>query len=138
MKSEFWQGVIDITQVPRINHDIQNEISWLYNPFGDDTMYMTQFRLESEHFSWKFVLKEDTKEEALTSAYHLLSNLRERFSGIDGRVSTKKVTTEDLEKEICFSELILPEPEFPNDKKFRSDIDMNSIPCCDIITSDIV
>ena len=96
---------------------MDKEISWLCNPFGDDRIYTTLFRLDNKHFSWKFYLIEETQDQALISAIFFLNYLKEIFPGLVGNVLTRGISNTDLYRKLDFRELVLPEPPFlPNTK----------------------
>ena len=68
MEPDLWQGIVNIAQVPGNEGTEENKISWLCNPFGDDTVYTTQFVLDLEknddRFSWNFFLTANKKDSA--------------------------------------------------------------------------
>lgn len=117
MKPEFWHGIVEITQVPKVNNGIDKERSWLFDPLGNERVYTTRFKLEPNYFSWKFSLREETKREAYISAYQFLNSLRERFPGLTGEVSVKGITYSSLRKERKLKELVLPRPKFEKGKQ---------------------
>jgi len=116
MECDLWQGIVNITQVSGNEGSEENEISWLCNPFGDDTVYTTQFVLDLEknddQFSWNFFLSANKKDSAETKALYLLNYLRENFPGLTGKVSTKKVNNYTFNNHSKFYEIVFPEPPY--------------------------
>ena len=117
----LWQGIVSVTQVPDNEKTEENAISWLCNPFGDDTVYTTQFVLDLEkiddQFSWNFFLTDSKKDSAEAKALYFLNYLREKYPGLTGKVSTKRVNNYRFNNRIKFYEIVLPEP--PYETKFQ-------------------
>ncbi len=42
---DLWQGIVSIAQVPNDDGTKDDAVSWLCNPFGDGTVYTSQFVL---------------------------------------------------------------------------------------------
>ena len=118
MEHDLWQGIVNITQVPGNEGTEENEISWLCNPFGDDTVYTTQFVLDLEknddEFSWNFFLTANKKDSAEAKALYFLNYLREIFPGLTGKVSTKRINNYRFNNHIKFYEIVFPEPPYGN------------------------
>ncbi len=129
MECDLWQGIVSITQVPGNEATEENEISWLCNPFGDDTVYTTQFVLDLEknndQFSWNFFLTANKKDSAEAKALYFLNYLRDLFPGLTGKVSTKRTNNYRFANHIKFYEIVFPEPPYGiNFKFFKRIIDI--------------
>jgi len=115
LEPEFWQAIINITQIPKVerklNEDILND-SWLCNPFGDNRVYGAKFLISDEIFNWEFFLKAETKEEAIIDGNCLMAYLMEIFPGVNGQVSAKAITFEELNKQDPIYEIVIPPPRF--------------------------
>ncbi len=109
---EFWHSIVRITQVP-----VESVNSWLCNPFVDSRTYGVSFSMDGEYFAWKFFLKAETSEEAERQGYTFLAYLKELFPGIDGEISVKSITTQLLNENRIFMEIVLPWPH-PIEKIF--------------------
>ena len=122
MESDLWQGIVNIAQVPGNEGTEENEISWLCNPFGDDTVYTTQFVLDLEknddQFSWNIFLTANKKDSAEAKALYFLNYLRERFPGLTGKVSTKRINNYRFNNRVKFYEIAFPEPPYGIKFKF--------------------
>lgn len=122
MEPDLWQGIVNIAQVPGNEGTEENEISWLCNPFGDDTVYTTQFVLDLEknddQFSWNFFLAANKKDSAEAKALYFLNYLREIFPGLTGKVSTKRINNSRFNNRIKFYEIAFPEPPYRIKFKF--------------------
>lgn len=122
MERDLWQGIVNIAQVPGNEETEENEISWLCNPFGDDTVYTTQFVLDLEknddQFSWNFFLTANKKDSAEAKALYFLNYLREIFPGLTGKVSTKRINNYRFNNNIKFYEIVFPEPPYRIKFKF--------------------
>lgn len=116
MEPDLWQGIINVTQVPGNEKTEENEISWLCNPLGDGTVYTTQFVLDLEknddQFSWNFFLSANKKDSAEAKALYFLNYLREKFPGLTGKVSTKRINNYRFNNHIKFYEIVFPEPPY--------------------------
>jgi len=122
MEGDLWQGIVNIAQVPGNEGTEENEISWLCNPFGDDTVYTTQFVLDLEknddEFSWNFFLTANKKDSAEAKALYFLNYLREIFPGLTGKVSTKRINNYRFNNNVKFYEIAFPEPPYRIKFKF--------------------
>ena len=122
MEPDLWQGIVNIAQVPGNEGTEENEISWLCNPFGDDTVYTTQFVLDLEknddEFSWNFFLTANKKDSAEAKALYFLNYLRETFPGLTGKVSTKRINNYRFNNHVKFYEIVFPEPPYGIKFKF--------------------
>lgn len=122
MEGDLWQGIVNIAQVPGNEGTEENEISWLCNPFGDDTVYTTQFVLNLEknddRFSWNFFLTANKKDSAEAKALYFLNYLREIFPGLTGKVSTKKINNYRFNNHVKFYEIAFPKPPYRIKFKF--------------------
>ena len=122
MEPDLWQGIVNIAQVPGNEGTEENEISWLCNPFGDDTVYTTQFVLDLEknddQFSWNFFLTANKKDSAEAKALYFLNYLREIFPGLTGKVSTKRINNYRFNNHVKFYEIAFPEPPYRIKFKF--------------------
>jgi len=118
MEILFWQGAVEIIQIPNnLNEIYRNGTSWMSNPFGDHRVYGTKFSIGADGFSWKFYMNSKTEDGAIRAGYSLLSYLKELYSGLDGTVKVKQIGSIHLKKEIqYFSELILPSPPYINNQ----------------------
>ena len=124
-KISFWQTCIDITQSPwpfipqnvpenavpfyQKHEDIR---SFLYDPFGDDPPSTYGLKLiNSDNIKVSFFTKANSEFEAIKMGSAWLSNLKYKFTGLDGTVEAKpiKKNNRDSEKEIYLLEVILPE-----------------------------
>lgn len=112
MDAQFYLGSIKITQVPNMADKDENESSWLTNPFVDSSVYGTKFTVHDEEFSWKFFLKENSKERARQRAFTFLDYLKETYPGIAGDVEIIPLDQVQSQKGQIFFELILPQPPF--------------------------
>jgi len=116
IERDLWQGIVNIAQVPDNEGSKENEISWLCNPFGDGTVYTTQFVLDLEknddQFSWNFFLSANKKESAEAKALYFLNYLREKFPGLTGKVSSKRVNNYRFNNHSKFYEIVFPEPPY--------------------------
>jgi len=122
MEGDLWQGIVNIAQVPGNEGTEENEISWLCNPFGDDTVYTTQFVLDLEknddEFSWNFFLTANKKDSAEAKALYFLNYLREIFPGLTGKVSAKRINNYRFNNNVKFYEIAFPEPPYRIKFKF--------------------
>ncbi len=105
--SKKWLTTIEITQIPNLEGN--GTLSWLFNPFMDNTIYGVRFQVYDEIFSLSFILNSDTRGEALKLGFRLLSHLNERFPGIEGKVKVEKEKSEKTLEIDDFYELKLPE-----------------------------
>lgn len=116
---EFWWGIVKILKANK-NKDkekylsgekiLNDDPSWLFDPFQDGNVYGVEFTLK-EDFSWTFLLKENSKKNALINGYFLLSALQEKFHGIQGIVQTRAIRNDDYNRTSNFYELVLPVPQ---------------------------
>jgi len=83
------------------------DVSWLYDPFGENLTYGVEFKLGSS-FCWDFFLFSKTHELANEFGVALLYNLQEKYRGLDGRVSVDPIYLEFLDINKILFELILP------------------------------
>ncbi len=104
--------MIKITQVPKIRSKIEDEASWLCDPFANSRVYGTKFTLKDRYFSWKFFLKEESKEDAFKNGYQFLDYLREIYPGLSGEVKVKPIDFKQINKQKLLLELTLPKPFF--------------------------
>ena len=120
LECDLWQGIVSIAQVPNDDGTKDDEVSWLCNPFGDGTVYTSQFVLDlgknDDNFSWNFFLTANKKDTAEAKALYFLNYLRDEFPGLSGKVSSRRVNNHRFNNHIKFYEIVLPEP--PYGKKF--------------------
>jgi len=121
MANELWHAKVYITQIPAFtNHTINDGIesnseetdmdkSWLFNPFMDNTVYGTEFTIDSK-FSWAFFLPTLSKSEAYFKGNFMLNYLKDKFKGLDGKLQTIQINSESLNQNKKFFELRLPRP----------------------------
>lgn len=121
MANEIWHAKVYITQIPAFtDHTLNNDIesnseetdidkSWLCNPFMDNTVYGTEFTIDSK-FSWAFFIPNSSKSEAYFKGNFMLNYLKEKFKGLDGKVQTIQINSESLNQNKNFFELRLPRP----------------------------
>ena len=99
MDAKFWQGRVKITQIPSIldtqefvshrpftNDLVKIDMSWLFDPFLDQTIYGLELTL-NKTFSSIFFMNSRTESGALKKGYSFLMSLEERFPGLTGDVS---------------------------------------------------
>ncbi|KKM82341.1 hypothetical protein LCGC14_1320580 [marine sediment metagenome] len=81
--------------------------SWLFDPFGENTTYGVEFKI-NESFSWDFFLytKNILKAKELGGA--LLMSLQEKFKGLDGSVETFPLYFKFLEIKRPLYEIKIP------------------------------
>ena len=84
MQNNFYQSIIEIKKVPDIKNKQLEDVSWLSDPFGDARVYCTVFSLQGDRFSWRFLLKESSKLQALESGHRMFNYLRELYPGLTG------------------------------------------------------
>lgn len=89
----------------KFNHAINS--SWLFDPFGDNSTYGVEFKI-GEGFSWDFYLFTRSIEKAKELGYALLMSLRERFKGLDGKVSTYPLYSKYLGLDRSLYEINIP------------------------------
>ncbi len=83
------------------------DVSWLYDPFGENLTYGVEFKLGSS-FCWDFFLFSEDYELANEFGVALLYNLQEKYRGLDGRVSVDPIYLGFLDINRKIFELILP------------------------------
>lgn len=122
MEHDLWQGIVNIIQVPGNEKTEENLTSWLCNPFGDDTVYTTQFVMDLEknddQFSWNFYLTTNKKNSAEAKALYFLNYLREKFPGLTGNIRIKRINNYKFNNRIKFYEIVLPEPPYKSKFEF--------------------
>lgn len=117
MEIIVWQSIVEITQIPDMEKRDVDDISWFGNPFSDQRVYLTKFSISSDTFSWKFYMNAESEELARRAGYGLLSYLKEIYSGLDGTVRTKPISTLHLQKERPYLlEVFLPCPPYLNNQ----------------------
>lgn len=84
-----------------------SDTSWLFDPFGNKSTYGVEFKI-GEGFSWDFYLFTRSIDKAEELGYALLMSLRERFKGLDGKVSTDPIYSKYLELERPLYEIVIP------------------------------
>ena len=109
---EFWHTTVEITQVPSTNEMNNEDFSWLSNPFGDSRVYGVKYFIDDENFSWQFFLRAESKKEANNDGICLLAYLMEIYPGLNGKVHTRPITDEELDKKKLIFELVFPPPSF--------------------------
>jgi hypothetical protein len=89
----------------KYNHLISN--SWLYDPFGNNSTYGVEFKL-NKSFSWEFFKWAQNELEAKILGEALLLSLQEKYRGLDGKVSVIPLFSEFLEIERPLYEIKFP------------------------------
>ncbi len=108
----FWQTQVHLTQAPQIFkpkeipkdavpfYQIPEYIrSFLSDPFGDDpkSTYGVEF-IANNQVEVIFFTKTKSEDEAIKLGHAWLSNLRYKFTGLDGKVIAKPITNDCIEK----------------------------------------
>jgi len=125
---KFWQTRVKITQIPsklerqiffdqRNTKDVETDMSWLFDPFLDQTVYGLEISL-NKTFSVIFFLYADTESKGLRRGHSFLMSLEERFPGLKGEVSVLPITPSMLNQNFIFYELVLPQWPLVRDEKF--------------------
>ena len=112
IEPEFWQSILEITQIPNKDGNHNNNYSWLSNPFGDNRVYGVKYSINDETFTWEFFLRSESKEEAFIDGNSLLAYLMEIYPGINGQVHIRPITDVLLNKRKVIYELVIPPPNF--------------------------
>ncbi|KKK47071.1 hypothetical protein LCGC14_3158880, partial [marine sediment metagenome] len=112
IEPEFWQSILEITQIPNKDGNHNNNYSWLSNPFGDNRVYGVKYSISDENFTWEFFLRSESKEEAVIDGNSLLAYLMEIYPGINGQVHIRPITDVLLNKRKVIYELVIPPPNF--------------------------
>ena len=81
--------------------------SWLYNPFGDNSTYGVEFKINT-CFSWEFFMWADSEGEAKELGYTLLLSLQEKYKGLDGQVCIYPIFSKYLEIDRPLYEINMP------------------------------
>ncbi|MFX1525290.1 MAG: hypothetical protein ACFFCC_17415 [Promethearchaeota archaeon] len=127
MNIKFWQTRVKIKQIPSIlasqefinpitQKPVEIEMSWLFDPFLDQTVYGLELSL-NETFSFTFFLYAETESEAIKKGHSFLMILSERFPGLTGEVSALPISESMLTQTFPTYELIFPRGNFvPGDK----------------------
>ena len=121
----FWQTRIQITQAPepfipqsipetavpfyQRHEDIR---SFLYDPFGNNPPGVYGLELTAkDNVEVVFFSKADSKSEAIKLGYAWLSNLKYKFTGLDGIVKAKSIMKQNYKTqgEAHLLEIILPQ-----------------------------
>ncbi len=89
----------------KYKHLISN--SWLYDPFGDNSTYGVEFKL-NKSFSWDFFKWAQNDVEAKDIGEALLLSLQEKYKGLDGQVSTIPLYSQFLELDRSLYEITFP------------------------------
>ena len=89
----------------KFNHLLNS--SWLFDPFGDNTTYGAEFKI-NESFSWDFFLCTKTILKAKELGVALLMSLQEKFKGLDGSIDTFPLYLKYLEIERQLFEIKIP------------------------------
>jgi len=97
----------EITRDPEIRHNRLISTSWLYDPFGANLTYGTEFKV-GRCFSWQFFIFAKTAELAEELGGALLLNLQEKYKGLDGQMSVYPLYLEFLEFDRRLYEIIIP------------------------------
>ncbi len=129
METKFWQARVKITQIPtkletqefvnpRTHNGAKIDMSWLFDPFLDQTVYGLELTL-NKTFSFIFIMYAETESKALKRGYSFLMNLEERFLGLSGEVSALPIGLFILKQEFPTYELVLPRIPFLKGDKFH-------------------
>jgi len=117
---EKWQARVNITQIPARLKDVylknpqskeeeEFENSWLCNPFNNNTVYGTEFSINSG-FSWFFFIPAKNPSKAFFKGNFLLNYLKGKFPGLDGRVEVLPLYSDIINFKRNLFELVLPRP----------------------------
>lgn len=117
MQINGYQSRVHIKQVlPAVNEFITDpkakfnqfiNSSWLFDPFGDNSTYGVEFRV-NKSFSWEFFMWAKSSEEAKEKGFALLMSLQERFKGLDGEVNVFPLFSKYLGIERPLYEITIP------------------------------
>ena len=129
METKFWQARVKITQIPtkletqefvnpRTHNGAKIDMSWLFDPFLDQTVYGLELTL-NKTFSFIFFMYAETESKALKRGYSFLMSLEERFLGLSGEVSALPIGLFILQQEFPTYELVLPRIPFLKGDKFH-------------------
>jgi len=129
METKFWQARVKITQLPSIletqefvnpitHNTAKIDMSWLFDPFLDQTVYGLELTL-NKTLSFIFFMYTENESEALKRGYSFLMCLEERFPGLTGEVSALPVGLFILKQEFPIYELVLPRLPFLGGDKFH-------------------
>jgi len=105
----LFQARVSITQIPGNHQAEENKVSWLCNPFCDNTVYTMELLIK-DTFSWSFLFNGETEAEAVAKAKAFLYFLKGKFPGLYGKISTLPLTSNYLKRIIPFQEISLPLP----------------------------
>jgi hypothetical protein len=98
---------------------IQN--SWLQNFFSDNSHYGLEI-ISHRDFTWTYIMKASSKEQATIQGEALLTKLLSMYPGIDGKVEIVPMTKEKLYKKNRYWEIKLPKPPYLEQLTLISDI----------------
>ncbi|MFX1453064.1 MAG: hypothetical protein ACFFCM_19675, partial [Promethearchaeota archaeon] len=95
---EFYIAEIEINQVPDMEENNFENISWLSDPFGDGRVYGAKYEIYEDMFKWKFFLNEQSEGEAFQTGQCFLAYLKEIYPGLNGTLSVRPHNSPDRNK----------------------------------------